>query len=460
MTTRCWGVRGCFLLFLWGVYFGQVAMGASGVDPFTKVPTANLLASTPGGSLADSGALISLDFKDTPVKAVLEVLGDFSHSNFLISETVVGNISLHIHQIPWVQVLDALLQAKGLGKSSMGGVMYIAPISEIVDQEKLSLLRQEREAALAPLKVALLPIKYANAEDLSKLLQQKDQNWLSSRGVISVDQRTNTLLVQDVPQQLPIIQNLVEQLDFPVSQIEIDAKIVMLNTSAQRDLGVVLKSVGSGQIAEIAGREVSVRKMEIHNGVNNPTGDIGLSIGSLPAGFALDLELEALESEGQSKTIASPRLIVANRQEAHIEQGQEAPFQAATSSGATQVEFKKAVLGLTVTPQITPDHRVLMKLEVSDDHFISRKGIADIPIISTARVSSFVWVGSGETLVLGGIVRRSEDNSVTRVPFLGTIPMLGWLFSGKAHRAEDSELMVFITPKILEVFAKKISTSS
>lgn len=402
---------------------------------------------------AESSALqrkVSLNWQGVPVRAVLAMIAEFTQLNIVVSDAVSGTVTVQLHDVPWQEVLSVVLTTKGLAKRQVGNVLYVAPAAEIAAQEKQALEVAQQGAALAPLEAEFIPVKYANAVDLEAILQAKTNAFISSRGQVSVDKRTNTLLVKDTAEQLHKVHQLVQTLDVPVPQVLIEARIVVMDQQAKEELGVTLKNINSGTVANFAGRSLSIQKAEVNTPILHPSGVLGLALGALPGGFALDLELQALESEGQSKIISSPHLTVLNNQEATIEQGQEVPYQVSTSSGATQIEFKKAVLGLRVTPQITPDGKVLMTLHVSDDHLtqdVSTTG--SIPVIATSRVTTRVLVNNGQTLVLGGVFKHDTANAVTRVPFLGDLPGLGVLFRSTAKHERRTELMIFITPRIL-----------
>ncbi len=380
------------------------------------------------------GKPISLNFQNISLRAVLQILAKFAGVNLVVSDAVTGNITLNLNKVPWDQALDIILTSKSLGKREAGKVIYVAPLADIAIQERAALVVQQQDAALLPLDSAFISVKYANANDLLALLQSQNNSFLGARGKVSVDKRTNTLLIQDTPQQMQQIKQLLQHLDVPVTQVLIEARLVVMDQRAKQELGVTLKNLKLG-----------------HTGLSNMDGAYDMSIGTLPTGFALDLELQAQESEGQSKVISSPHLTVANNQQAMIEQGQDIPYQTSTSSGATQVEYRKAVLGLSVSPQITPDGKVLMHLDISDDHVSNDKStVSNTPLVDTSRISTQVLVDNNQTIVLGGIVKETHDKSERRVPFLSKIPLLGFLFRNSVTEDNRTELVIFVTPRIIE----------
>lgn len=421
-----------------------------------------------------TGERLSLNFQDIEVRAVLQLIADFTGMNLVASDTVGGNVTLRLKNVPWDQALDIILKSKGLGMRQEGNVMMVAPQEEIAAREKLELEAQKQVEELAPLRTEFMQINYAKASDLATLIQNEDNNLLSARGNVSIDERTNTLIVQDVATSLEAIRDMITKLDIPIRQVMIESRIVNADESFTKDLGVKFgySKTTAGQVdssgnpsffASVGGKqpgdtEYSAGTTSFHTDnqenyiVNLPvpgaTSAIGLAVGKIGS-YLVQLELSALLAEGRGEDIASPKVITANQKEAVIESGVEIPFQQATSSGATSVEFKKAVLSLSVTPQITPDNRVLLDLQVNQD----TRGTPDVlgvPPINTRSVTTQVLVDDGETVVLGGIYNQIDRNSSDRVPFFGDLPYLGFLF--KKNRVEKSrtELLIFVTPKILK----------
>ncbi|MDN5848351.1 MAG: type IV pilus secretin PilQ [Nitrococcus sp.] len=419
-----------------------------------------------------TGDRLSLNFQDIAIRSVLQLLADFTGINLVVSDSVAGNITLRLQNVPWDQALDIILKAKGLGKRRIGNVMLVAPAEEIAAREKLELQAKRQIQQLAPLQSAFIQVSYAKAQDLAQLILgsgQKGRSLLSDRGTVSVDQRTNTLIVQDTAGNLDAIRRLVSTLDIPVRQVLIESRMVIANDDFSNELGVRFgysrnqSNFGSSNHGEIVGGKLpgdvnygGTTAFPPNGGnegllVDLPTspaaGAIGLAVGKIGS-YLLQLELSAMETENRGDIISSPRVITTNQQEAYIKQGVQIPFQQATSSGATSVQFKEAVLGLTVTPQITPDDRVLLDLQVTKDSpgQITAAG----PAINTQSVSTQVLVNNGETVVLGGVYERTKNKTVTRVPFFGELPLVGWLFRNTARVDNNKELLIFVTPKILK----------
>lgn len=408
-----------------------------------------------------TGKRLSLNFQNIAVRSVLQIIAQFTGINIVASDSVQGNITLHLKDVPWDQALHIILKTKGLGERRQGNVIYIAPQSEIAQQEKLALEASLQQAQLAPLKTSYLRVNYADAASIAKLLQDKDNTVLSERGRVSFDERTNTLLIKDTPEQLAQIKDLLTTLDIPVEQVLIEARIVEVNKNALDELGVTMgKDSSGGTIPSFTvGNQTSGysgRGFGASGQINNPisgvaSGILSLAFSHLPGGFLLDLELQALETEGEGHVVSSPKLIVQNKEEAYIEQGSEVPYLAATSSGATQVQFKKAVLGLRVTPQITPNDKIILNLQVNKDKISSLSvKSGGTPVIDTRVVKTQVMVNNGQTIVLGGIYEKTEENRVRRIPFLSSIPLIGPLFKSTYEENKESEVLIFITPRIIK----------
>ncbi|MDN5870436.1 MAG: type IV pilus secretin PilQ [Nitrococcus sp.] len=421
-----------------------------------------------------TGDRLSLNFQDIAVRSVLQLLADFTGINMVVSDSVAGNITLRLQNVPWDQALDIILKTKGLGKRRIGNVMLVAPAEEIAAREQLELKAKRQIQQLAPLQSTFIQVSYAKAQDLAQLILGSGKNGrslLSNRGTVSVDQRTNTLIVQDTARNLDDIRRLVSKLDIPVRQVLIESRVVIANDDFSNELGVRFgysrnqSNFGSTNHGGIVGGKLpgdvnfgQTTAYEVPAGSGNEgllvdlpaspaAGAIGLAIGKIGS-YLLQLELSAMETENRGDIISSPRVITTNQQEAYIKQGVQIPFQQATSSGATSVQFKEAVLGLTVTPQITPDDRILLDLQVTKDSpgQITAAG----PAINTQSVSTHVLVDNGETVVLGGVYERTKNKTVTRVPFFGELPLVGWLFRNTARVNNNKELLIFVTPKILK----------
>jgi len=418
------------------------------------------------------GEKLSLNFQNIDVRAVLQLIADFTGLNLVTSDTVQGNITLRLKNVPWDQAMDIILKTKGLSKRQTGNVILVAPTEEIAAREKLELESQKQIEELAPLRSEYIQVNYAKATDLAELLKSEDNSLLSIRGNVTIDERTNTLLVQDTADKLVQIRGLVNTLDIPVRQVLIESRVVVANDDFSKDLGVRFginsKSGNVPQSGTFASGTLN-GTTNIFNSdplvtadrlnVNLPASptdataaSIALAIAKLPFGNLLELELSALQQEGRGEVISNPRVITANQKEAYIEQGTEIPFLTASANGSTTITFKKAVLSLRVTPQITPDDRVIMDLTVTQDtigQFINLLG-SSVPSIDTQEVTTQVLVDNGETVVLGGVYRRETRDESQRVPFFGDLPYVGFLFKQSLNVDEKQELLIFVTPKIIK----------
>ena len=414
------------------------------------------------------GERLSLNFQNIEVRSVLQLIADFTGINIVVSDTVKGSLTLRLKNVPWDQALDLILKTKGLGKRQTGNVMLVAPSEEIAAREKLELESQKQIKELEPLYSEFIQVNYAKAADIAKLLKSSDTSLLSSRGTATIDERTNTLLVQDTASKLADIRKLVAKLDVPVRQVLIESRIVIASDKFSRDLGVKFgyskSTTVNGNTVVVGGKQggdlvtspttpfevpagSGITGLITDLGVTNPTGSIGLAIGKL-GNHLLQLELNAMEAEGQGQVISSPRVLTSNQKEAFIQSGTQIPYQEASSSGATSVSFKNAVLSLKVTPQITPDDRIIMDLDVTKDNV--GQVYNGVPSIDTKEVATQVLVDNGETLVLGGIYERNRLDETDRVPFFGELPMVDWLFKTTRKTDDKEELLIFITPKIVK----------
>jgi type IV pilus assembly protein PilQ len=418
-----------------------------------------------------TGKRLSLNFQNISVRAVLQLLGDFTGINIVASDTVKGDMTLRLNDVPWDEALAIILKTQGLGKKQVGNVLMIAPTEELASREKASLESQKQVEELEFLKTELMRLNYAKAADVAALLKDQSTSLLSPRGNVSVDERTNTLIVKDTTSTLVAVRQLIDKLDIPVRQVLIEARIVNVDTTYEEDLGIrwgiTKPNAVSGTIsgANQIQQNVIQGNPPLENvdfpsrlNVNLPasvvgvdqTPSVGIALANLGHGYLLDLELSAIENEGGGELISSPRLVTANQHPAYIESGEEIPYQEATSSGATSVEFKKAVLSLRVTPQITPDNKIIMDLKVNQDRRSLQPEVLGVPAIDTRQIETNVLVDNGETIVLGGIYEETKRHNVQRVPFLGDIPLLGALFRNSGQSDEKKELLIFITPKIIQ----------
>lgn len=418
------------------------------------------------------GEKLSLNFQDIEVRSVLQLLADFTDLNIVVSDSVQGKLTLRLKNVPWDQALDIILQSKALGKRQAGNVIMIAPAEEIANRERIELEGMKQKTELAPLRTEFFQANYAKASELAELLQSDKGGMMTERGSVSVDDRTNTLLINDTVDQLDAIRALVHRLDVPIRQVLIESRIVIASDDFNKDIGVrwglnrntvnpggtasgdgFALSGNAGGIQDlINGDPVDTGRFNVNLPGNNAAGSLGVALAKLPFGTLLELELSAMQAEGTGEVVSSPRVITANQHEAYIEQGVEIPYLEASSSGATSVSFRKAVLGLTVTPQITPDDRIVMDLKVNKDTVgeIFGAGSLQVPSVDTREVSTQVLVDNGETVVLGGVYEQTILNKVDMVPFFGNLPLIGRLFQHTTNQDDKSELLVFVTPKIIK----------
>jgi type IV pilus assembly protein PilQ len=441
-----------------------------------------------------TGERLTLNFQDIETRALLQLLSDASGLNIVVNDTVGGSVTLRLQNVPWDQALDIILRLKGLDKRRQDNVIIVAPAEELAAREKASLSARNDIEQLAPLRTEYLQINYAKASDIAALVQSTSgkggggggrNSMLSARGSVTVDDRTNTLLLQDTAESITNVRQLVTTLDIPVRQVLIEARIVVVNEDFSRDLGVragvtALRSNGTSGLLSTTGTAAgsdtilsSALKNVQGNGtpypVSVPTGtsgaadryNVNLPVAS-PAGslalmvlgsdYIVDLELSAAQSEGRGEVISSPRIITANQKEAVISQGTEIPYQQSASSGAATIQFKEALLSLRVTPLITPDNRLILDLNVKKDSVgkvIVTSGGVNVPAIDTSSLSTSVLVGDGQTVVLGGILTTERRESEKKVPGLGDVPVLGHLFKSNSKVNNKGELLIFVTPKIL-----------
>jgi type IV pilus assembly protein PilQ len=431
-----------------------------------------------------TGAKTTLVFQDIDVRAVLQVLADISGQNIVVSDSVKGNLTLRLQNVPWDQALDIVLRTKGLDKREDGNVVIVAPAEEISSREKAELAARKDLQELEPLRSEFLQVNYAKAADMAVLIKSTGRSLLSPRGNVSVDARTNTLLLQDTSDRLEDIRRLVTTLDIPVRQVKIEARLVIVNNDFTRELGAVLgfngiNKNGANGLVTTSGSAAGVdtivssaltnltgtgstfpvtiptgtnapTRYNVNLPVSSPAGSIALGI--LGSDYLLDLELSAAQTETRADIISSPSVITANQKQAKILQGTEIPYQESASSGATSISFKDAVLSLEVTPQITPDNRIILDLDVRKDtvgQVVVASGGVNVPSIDTQDITTQVLVSDGQTVVLGGILQTQHRVDETKVPYLGDIPILGNLFKTTTKTNDKDELLVFVTPKIL-----------
>ena len=421
-----------------------------------------------------TGEKLSLNFQNVEVRAVLQVIADFTGLNIITSDTVGGNLTLRLKDVPWDQALDIILQSKGLDMRKVGNVVWIAPRDELATREKLALEAQQQIVDLEPTRTESFQLNYQKGADFQKLLADPNQRILSKRGSAVVDARTNTVFVQDTPTRLEEVRKLLRKVDVPVRQVMIESRIVEATDTFGRNLGVRLgyhDQTGQGSSANgvrvLPGGNLVDTGFHTGQVAQAPAFDQSLFVnlpvpglaGAAPGAFSLvlfkenaqkflNLEITALQADGKGKIISSPRVITADQVEATIEQGTEIPYQQATSSGATSVSFKKATLSLKVKPQVTPDDNVIMNLNIHKDS-VGQNTLAG-PSIDTKQIVTEVLVENGGTVVIGGIYTQTENSQTTKVPVFGDLPFVGWMFKQNLKSDNRSELLIFITPRIIK----------
>jgi type IV pilus assembly protein PilQ len=418
-----------------------------------------------------TGERLSLNFQDIEVRSVLQLLADFTGLNLVVSDSVTGNLTLRLKNVPWDQAMDIILKTKGLDKRKAGNVILIAPTDEIAAREKLELEARQQVEELERLRTEFIKVNYAKASEMAGLLKQKDNAILSVRGSVSVDDRTNTLLVKDTNASLASVRLLLAELDIPVRQVLIESRVVIARDDFSKELGVRFGVSRDSQgitgpgdagytsgtlngIEQLANDQTLLQqdRLNVNLPVQNPAGSFALALAKLPFGTLLELELSAAQVEGRGEVVSSPRVITADSHTARIEQGVEIPYLELSDGDAT-LKFRKAVLSLEVTPQITPDDRVIMDLDVHKDNVgetVSFGSGLSAPSIDTREVQSQLLVDNGQTVVLGGIYETEKANQVTRVPFFSDLPFIGVLFRSTIEVDDRTELLIFVTPKILQ----------
>lgn len=420
--------------------------------------------------LEKEGKLISINFQDIPVRNVLQLIADYNDFNLVVSDSVTGNLTLRLDGVPWQQVLDIILQVKGLDKRVDGNVILVAPKDELDLREQQALEKSRLEEELGELKSEIIKIHFAKATDIADMIGGDGTvSMLSDRGSITIDERTNSLLIRELEENIAVIRSIIESLDIPVKQVQIEARIVTVTEGNLDELGVrwgASSTNGSFTVGgSIEGNYPSITPYDSNGGnsvideylnvnlgaTSSNASSIAFQVAKLGSDTLLDLELSALQQESKAEIISSPRLITTNKKPAYIEQGTEIPYLESSSSGATSVAFKKAVLSLKVTPQITPDNRLVLDLSVTQDRpgQVVKTGTGEAVAIDTQRIGTQVLVNNGETVVLGGIFQHSVSSTVDKVPLLGDLPVLGALFRRSYENVGKSELLIFVTPKVV-----------
>lgn len=417
-----------------------------------------------------TGERLSLNFQDIEVRSVLQLIADFTDLNVVVSDSVSGNITLRLRNVPWDQALDIVLRSRGLDMREAGNVIYVAPSEEIAAREKLEFENQQAVEELAPLRAEFIQVNYARAEDVAGIIRSERNTFMSERGSLTVDSRTNTLLVQDTEAKLNDIRRLVDRLDVPVQQVLIETRIVIASDDFAKDLGARFGVTGRGQTGNTTtgvGGNLSATDSIVGTTADFPAGRPSLANRlnvSMPVGVAnqgqfalsilrpdvlLDLEISALQVEGRGEIISSPRVITANGQTARIQQGERIPYQEATSSGATAVQFIEAVLATEVTPQITPNGNIILNIKVNKDN-PGTLVVQGTPSIETREVETQVFVRNGETVVLGGVYEIDSLETLEKVPFFGDLPGIRHLFRRTGSSTRKAELLIFVTPKVVD----------
>lgn len=388
------------------------------------------------------GEKISLNFQDVNLRAVLQVIADFTQLNLVVNDTVQGNITLQLQNVPWDQALDVILKTKGLAQRKEGNVLLIAPSEELAARERQELEIQRQAEELAPLRRELIQINYAKATDIAALFRLASGEQTEERGIITVDERTNAIIAYQTQERLAELSKIVSQLDTPVRQVMIEARIVEASVDYEKELGVRWGGERRG-----SSTHYNINNAFVDLGANNASSGVG--IGFLSGKTRLDLELSAMEKTGNGEVVSQPKIITSDKETAKIMKGSEVPYQEASSSGATSTSFKQAALSLEVTPYITPDNRILMEVRVTKDAPDFQKAINGVPPIDKNELSAKVLVVDGETIVIGGVFQKVQKESLEKVPVLGDIPGLKGLFRRKMRRDDKTELLVFITPRIM-----------
>lgn len=427
--------------------------------------------------------LLSFNFQNIEVRTLLQLVAKNSGLNFIVSEAVKGNITLNLSNVTWKQALNVILKTQALASREFNNVIYISTIEEITENETKTLRAEEAVANLAPLKITLIKLKYADATQIAEVLKGSQSSLLTPRGEVSVDTRTNSLIIRDTEATLASIKKSINTLDVPARQVLIEARIVNVNTRFEEQLGVrfgfsntrSLSGTLSGANRLAQGTSVNQVPLTERLNFNAPgqdliggtsPGSIGLALAKLGPVF-IDLELSALEGINKARIIARPRVVTSNQQKAYIQTGEEIPYQEATSSGATSVSFKKAVLSLTIVPQITPDNRIVLNIKATEDTRGTNVNVSStsdsattattssIPAINTQEVQSTVLLNNNETIVLGGVYKLDKENRIDRIPFFGQLPLIGRLFSYESIKDDRQELLIFLTPKIIQAKTNK-----
>jgi type IV pilus assembly protein PilQ len=453
-----------------GTYDYMVYQTENKLTVSVKPLTADAEAKRKSENFAYSGQKLSLNFQDIDVRSVLQLIADFTDLNLVASDTVQGNITLRLQNVPWDQALDLVLKTKGLDKRKVGNVLLVAPADEIAARERQELESQKQIAALAPLRRELIQVNYAKAADIAKLFQSvtssdsqhagstagtaaqsaSSNSNTDNRGSVTVDERTNSIIAYQTQENLDELRRIVTQLDIPVRQVMIEARIVEASVDYDKELGVSwsASSLGPGNFVIGGGDGTLANATEtyVDMGATAPTSSMG--IGFITDNTILDLQLSAMEKTGNGEVVSQPKVVTADKETAKVLKGTEVPYSTVSDSG-TQVEFKEAALSLEVTPQITPDNRIIVNVKVTKDEPDYANAVAGVPPIKKNEVDAQVLVNDGETIVIGGVYSNTQAKTVDKVPVLADIPFIGRLFRHDTVTDAKEELLIFLTPRII-----------
>lgn len=423
---------------------------------------------------------LSFYFQNIDIRTLLQLIAKSSGFNFIISDAVKGTTTINLKNVTWKQALDVVMKSHGLTARQVGNVMYISTIDDITSNESKKLQSDQALSDLAPIESRIIQLKYANAKDLASFLKGQEGTLLTARGQVAVDERTNSIILRDIKTNVVDLSKAIRRLDTPAKQVLIEARIVTIDTNYEQQLGIRFGVSNTTHVTgTLAGANQIVQGVPLDQitpftnrlNFNNPAsslvsganpGSIGMALAKI-AGVYLDLELSAIEEEGHGQIISSPHVVTSNLQKAMIETGEEIPYQESTSSGATSISFKKAVLSLTIIPQITPNNKIILHLKATEDsrgqqlqisagQTAGAPPVLGPPIINSQEVESHVLLNNNETIVIGGIYKQTKLNTVDRIPFLGSLPVVGYFFRYNKIANDRRELLIFVTPKIINPF--------
>ncbi|MBI5448104.1 MAG: type IV pilus secretin PilQ [Gammaproteobacteria bacterium] len=395
---------------------------------------------------------LSLNFQKIETKKAIQYLANIANKNIILSDNINGTLTLDIKNMDWEYAFNLILKVKNLGYRKFQHVLFVAPLSEIVDQQKQEALLEKQQDEYTPLQSEVIEINYAKATELAHIIKERGNSLLSTHGTLGVDSRTNTLILEDHPKKLQEIKFFIKKLDIPVKQVLIEAKIINVDTHYEEALGIKFNTLSKQIPCTDQPKETAPEQIHLDLPCSphlHPLKSASVALATLDRNTLLDVALSAMESTNAGEILSNPKIITADQQSARIQSGEEIPYQEATSSGATNVSFKKAVLSLEVTPQITPNNHILMSLKINQD----KRGqtINGTPSIDTQQIETQVLAENGGTIILGGIYEKSKIDTVERIPFLSQTPIIGKILSNNFHTKQRKELIIFITPTIIPV---------